>query len=454
MSEALEKKEDLIRYFESGAKPREQWRVGTEYEKVAVSARDGRALPFSGPAGVEEILRRLIDRYGYQADDENGRLIALRGDRAPITIEPGGQIELSGEQCETIHCAYREFRQHSEQLVEIGREIGAAILGLGIQPVSRIDEIELLPKERYHIMYPYMARKGRLGQRMMKQTAGVQANLDYCDEADAIRKLRVSMGLVPLLYATFANSPISDGTLNGYHSFRGHIWTDTDADRCGVPAFVFRDDAGFEDYMEYALDVPMYFLIRDHHYVDLTVPPGITFRQYMERGWNGERATLEDWSNHLTTIFTEVRLKKYVEVRTADSQPPGLMLALPALCKGILYDNDCMLAAWDLVKRWSYAERLELTALANKAGLHARAGRISFKELALELLNIGAAGLIRQRALNERGEDESIYLLRLTDLVRSGNSPASLTIENWKGHWNYDIGRLVDGSSYEAEAPF
>jgi glutamate--cysteine ligase len=454
MSQTLEKKEDLIRYFQSGAKPREQWRVGTEYEKVAVSARDGHALPFSGPAGVEEIMRRLIDRYGYQADDENGRLTALRGDRAPITIEPGGQIELSGEQCETIHCAYREFRQHSEQLMEIGREIGAAILGLGIQPVSRIDEIELLPKERYHIMYPYMARKGRLGQRMMKQTAGVQANLDYCDEADAIRKLRVSMGLVPLLYAVFANSPISDGTLNGYQSFRGHIWSDTDADRCGVPAFVFRDDAGFEDYMEYALDVPMYFLIRDHHYIDLTSPPGITFRQYMEQGWNGERATIEDWSNHLTTIFTEVRLKKYVEVRTADSQPPALMLALPALLKGILYDNDCMLAAWDLVKRWSYDERIELTALANKAGLQARAGRISFKELALELLDIGAAGLTRQRALNERGEDESIYLLRLTDLVRNGNSPASLTIERWKGPWNYDVGRLVEGSSYETEAPF
>jgi glutamate--cysteine ligase len=454
MSEPLQNKDDLIRYFASGAKPREQWRVGTEYEKVVVSARDGRALPFSGPAGVEEIMRRLVDRYGYEPDDEHGRFVALKGERAPITIEPGGQIELSGEQCETIHCAHHEFTQHIEQLIEVGHQIGAKILGLGIQPVSRIDEIELLPKERYHIMYPYMARKGRLGQRMMKQTAGVQANLDYSDEADAIRKLRVSMGLVPLIYAAFANSAISDGTLNGFHSFRGHIWTDTDPDRCGVPAFVFRDDAGFEDYMEYALDVPMYFLIRDHRYINLTNPPGITFRQYMERGWNGQRATIEDWANHLTTIFTEVRLKKYVEVRTADSQPPALMLALPALFKGILYDSDCIEAAWDLVKRWSYRERLELTAMAHKAGLEARAGRIMFKELALELLNIGASGLIRQHALNERGEDESIYLLRLTDLMRSGHSPASLTIERWKGRWNYDVDRLVEGSSYEAEAPF
>jgi glutamate--cysteine ligase len=454
MSEPLQKKDELIRYFASGAKPREQWRVGTEYEKVLVSAGDGRALPFTGPVGVEEIMRRLIERYGYKADDEHGRIIALKGERAPITIEPGGQIELSGEQCENIHCAHLEFTRHAEQLMEICRQLGAAVLGLGIQPLSRIDEIELLPKERYRIMYPYMARKGRLGQRMMKQTAGVQANLDYRDEADAIRKLRVSMGIVPLLYAAFGNSAISDGTLNGFQSFRGHIWSDTDRDRCGVPAFVFREHAGFEDYTEFALDVPMYFLVRDHRYIDLTATPGMTFRQYMEHGWNGQRASIEDWSNHLTTIFTEVRLKKYVEVRTADSQPPGLMLALPALLKGILYDDDCMSAAWDLVKRWGYSERLELTALASKAGLEARAGRIAFKELALELLNIGTTGLVRLRALNERGEDESIYLTRMTELVRSGHSPASLTIANWKGRWNYDVGRLVQGSSYEAEAAF
>src|SRR3981081_1081987 len=193
MSEPLQNKDDLIRYFASGAKPREQWRVGTEYEKVVVSARDGRALPFSGPAGVEEIMRRLVDRFGFEPDAENGRVGARNWRRAPITIEPGGQIELSGEQCETIHCAHHEFTQHIEQLIEVGHQIGAKILGLGMQLVSRLDEIELLPKERYHIMYPYMARKGRLGQRMMKQTAGVQANLDYSDEADAIRKLRGAM---------------------------------------------------------------------------------------------------------------------------------------------------------------------------------------------------------------------------------------------------------------------
>ncbi|MBV8772437.1 MAG: glutamate--cysteine ligase [Deltaproteobacteria bacterium] len=445
-------KATLVEYFEAGAKPREKWRVGTEYEKIAVSADDGCALPFSGPNGVEELLRRLVDRGGFEPEEEHGRIIALKHELAPITIEPGGQIELSGEQCETIHCAHREFTKHIEQLIEVGHELNAVIVGLGMQPVSRIDEIELLPKERYRIMYPYMARKGGLGRRMMKQTAGVQANLDYSDEADAMRKLRLTMGIVPLLYAIFANSALSDGGLNGYQSFRGHIWGDTDADRCGVPEFVFRDDAGFEDYAEYALDVPMYFIIRDHRYINATVPPGITFRQYMERGFGKEHATIEDWGNHLTTIFTEVRLKKYIEVRTADSQPPTLMLALPALCKGLLYDTDCMSGAWDLVKRWSYAQRLALTDAAQKRGLEARAGRVKLQELALELVNIAMIGLARQHAVNEQGEDESVYLLRLLDQVRMGVSQASLTIERWKSRWNYDVQRLVQDCSYEADA--
>jgi glutamate--cysteine ligase len=451
MSELIEKKEDLIRYFRAGAKPRSKWRVGSEWEKIAVRADDATALPFSGPGGVESILKRMADRHGYQPDVERGRILALKAERASITIEPGGQIELSGEQCETIHCAYREFTTHIEQLMEAAQEADAAILGLGMQPVSRIEDIELLPKARYHIMYPYMARKGRLGQRMMKQTAGVQANFDYSDEADAMRKLRVSMGIVPLLYAIFANSPLSDGGLNGYQSFRGHIWSDTDRDRCGMLEFLFREDASFEDYAEYALDVPMYFLIRDHEYVDLTGAPGITFRQYLDKGWGKERASLEDWGNHLTTIFTEVRLKQYIEVRTADSQPPALMLALPALLKGVLYNDDCLAGAWDLVKRWSYGERLALNDGAQKLGLQARAGRVPLRDLALELVQIAAAGLEGAHALNDRGEDETIYLLRLMDLVRQGLTQASIAIERWKGAWNYDVKRMVTGSSYEAE---
>ena len=451
MSELLEKKDDLIRYFEDGGKPRAQWRVGSEYEKVVVRNSDGTAIPYSGAGGVEDLLRRMANDYGFEPEDEHGHILALKGERAAITLEPGGQIELSGEQCESIHCAYDEFATHVQQLIEVTGQIGASVLGLGMQPISRIDQIELLPKARYHIMYPYMARVGTLGQRMMKQTAGVQANLDYSDERDAMRKLRVSMGIVPLLYAIFANSPLSDGGLNGYHSFRGHIWTDTDNQRSGIPEFVFRADSSFADYAEYALDVPMYFLIRNHEYIDLTQPPGLTFRQYLERGHGRERATVEDWTNHLTTIFTEVRLKKYVEIRTADSQPPQFMLALPALLKGMLYDDDCLAGAWDLVKGWSYRERREIADGAHKHGLDARAGKIKLQELGYELMRIAARGLERQRALNKNGQDESIYLLRLMDLVRSGHSQASFVISRWKGEWNYDIDRLVKGCAYGAE---
>jgi glutamate--cysteine ligase len=451
MSEEIRSKEELLEYFRSGSKPRAQWRIGTEYEKVAVDARTGRAIPFSGPRGVETILRRLAERYGYEPEDEEGRIIALKGPASSITLEPGGQIELSGEQCDDIHCAHHEFTRHIDELLEVTRDLDVAILGLGMQPASKLDQIELLPKARYHIMFPYMARKGRLGQRMMKQTAGVQANLDYSDEADAMQKIRLSLALTPLIYAIFGNSPLTDGDLNGYLTYRAHIWTDTDPDRCGIPPFIFNEGAGFEDYMEYALDVPMYFLIRDHHYIDLTRPPGLTFRQFMERGHGKERASLEDWGNHLTTIFTEVRLKKYVEIRSADSQPPAMMLALPALCKGLLYEPDCALAAWDLVKRWSYPERIKLADLAARAGLEAPIGRLKLRDLAVELVQIAMTGLARQQALNGRGEDEGIYLARLFDQVRSGYNHANIVVMRWKGPWNYDMSRLMAGVSYEAE---
>jgi glutamate--cysteine ligase len=452
MSDEIRSKEELLEYFRSGSKPRERWHIGTEYEKVMVNARDGRAVPFSGAGGVEVILQRLADRFGYEPVDEEGRVLALKAPASSITLEPGGQLELSGEQCANVHCAHREYKRHVEELLEVTADLGVAVLGLGMQPASPVDQIELLPKARYRIMYPYMARRGRLGQRMMKQTAGVQANLDYSDEADAMQKLRVSFGITPLLYGLFGNSPLSDGDLNGYLTFRAHIWTDTDPDRCGIPRFIFNDNAGFEDYTEFALDVPMYFLIRDHHYIDLTRPPGLTFRQFMQRGYGREQATIEDWGNHLTTIFTEVRLKKYIEIRSADSQPPWLMLALTALCKGILYEPDSMLAAWDLVKRWSYEERVKLADLATKAGLEAPVGRVKLRDLATELVQIAMSGLSRQHALNERGDDETIYLARLLDQARSGYNHGSLVVARWKGPWNYDLRRLVQGVAYDPES--
>jgi glutamate--cysteine ligase len=437
-------RDELIRYIAEGAKPQSEWRVGTEYEKVGVLADTGAAAPFSGPRGIETLLERLTERFGWEPKRERGRIIALTGRAANITVEPGGQLELSGEQCSSIHCANQELLQHINEVVTIGAELGIVFLGLGIQPVSAVEAIEWVPKRRYEIMGPYMARVGTLGQRMMKQTATVQANFDFGDELDAMRKFRVAMGLAPLVSAMFANSSISEGRLNGFMTLRGHIWTDTDTARSGMLQFAFSPDAGIEDYVEYALDVPMYFVIRSGQYVETHR----TFRQFLREGLQGEHATLEDWALHLTTLFPEVRLKRYLEVRSADSQPPHLMLALPALLKGILYEADSLQGAWDLVRSWSWEERLQLYGAAHREGLHARIRGITLGELARELVSIAAAGLKRHAQLNDRGEDERVYLDRLEELVRYGKSLGRQLAELWDGPWNRDVTRLIAHTTY------
>jgi glutamate--cysteine ligase len=442
----VERYDQLVEYFETACKPQPDWRVGTEYEKVAVWATDGRAVPFTG--GIEEVLRRLAERYAWQPLLEEGRIIALSGARASITLEPGGQLELSGEQCESVHCARREFAEHVEQIVSVGRELDIAFLGLGMQPVSRLGEIEWVPKRRYAIMAPYMEKVGSLGQRMMKQTATVQVNIDYASERDAIDKLRVGMGIGPLLTAMFANSPISDGRRNGYLSFRAHIWTDTDAARCGILPFVFEPSCAFTDYVDYALDVPMYFIVRDGSWIDMTA---FTFRRFWQAGYQGARATMEDWNAHLTTLFPETRMKRYIEIRSIDSQAPDLMLAAPALIKGIFYDADCLAAAWDEVKRWTWEERLELYHAVHRQALRARIRGVEVRELAGQLIAIAEHGLDRQRTGNG-AESEAMYLEQLRDMVRRGRCPADVLIEKWDGIWDRDVAQLVAGSAYRKAA--
>jgi len=446
-SAPIERHPQLVEFFERAGKPRDQWRIGTEYEKVAVRAGDGHAVPFSGSGGIEALLSGLAERYGWEPVLGKEHVVALQGEKAAITLEPGGQLELSGEVCDTVHCARAEFGRHVEEILAVGRDLGIMFLGLGMQPLSRLEDIEWVPKRRYGIMGPHMLRVGTLGHRMMKQTAGVQVNLDYEGEADAMRKMRVGMGLVPLLTAMFANSPVSDGDLNGFASFRGHVWLHTDPARCGVLPFVFHDGAGFEEYAEYALDVPMYFIVRDGRWFDMTAH---SFRDFLQHGHEGHRATMADWSDHLTTLFPEVRLKAYIEIRPFDSPPPELMLAVPALVKGIFYENDCLLAAWDLVKRWSWEERMELLAETHRNALRARVRRIELVELARELLAIAGAGLERQGRLDEAGENEAQYLVRLGDLLNRGMCPADVVIEKWTGVWQQEMARLVEGSAYRA----
>ncbi len=437
----------LVGYFEDACKPANAWRIGTEYEKVAVRVQDGTAVPYTG--GIEEILRRLAARYGWLPIEEDGHIVALTGGGASITLEPGGQLELSGEICDSVHCARREFDEHVAQILDVARDMGIAFLGLGMQPMSRTEAIEWVPKRRYAIMGPYMRRVGTMGLRMMLQTATVQVNFDFSDEADAMRKLRVGMGLAPIFTAMFANSPLSDGDLNGFRSLRAHVWTDTDNDRCGLLPFVFRDDAGFRDYVDYALDVPMYFIVRDGVWIDMTA---YTFRRFWTEGRDGHRATLDDWNAHLTTLFPEFRMKRYLEVRSCDSQAPQLMLSVPALIKGIFYDRDCLDAAWRLVADWSWEERLAVgREVPRLAGL-ARVRGHELYALGVELIAIARIGLARAGKLDATGADESIYLDPLHALTAAGRCPADDIIDNWNGPWNRNVAKLIAGSSYERRA--
>jgi len=442
----IEKKHELEAYFHDAGKPRERWRVGTEYEKVGIYRDTGQAIPYFGKRSVDFILRELIERFGWEPEEQDGNIIALTRDKAQITLEPGGQIELSGEPCESIHCTYAEFDQHIRELLEVTEPLGIIFLGLGMQPVSRLEQIEWVPKQRYRIMAPYMLKVGKLGQRMMKQTATVQANIDYSDENDAMAKFRTGMGLAPVLIAMFANSPICDGQLNGYRSFREHIWTDTDRNRSGLLKFAFAPEVSFAHYVEYALDVPMYFIVRNKNYIDMTA---VTFRQFLTSGYCGERATIEDWNDHLTTLFPETRIKRYLEIRSVDSQPPDLMPALSALVKGAFYDNDCLQAAWDLVKGWSWDERMQVYLDSHRDALAARVRRYSLFDLARELVEIAWEGLRRQKQVNDLGDDETIYLKPLKDLLSQGKCPADVLLEKWEGELHHDIKRLIAYSAYK-----
>ena len=415
------------------------------FRSIAVNVSDGTAIPYFGERGVEAILKRLVDRFGWEPNLEGDHIIALARGTGSITLEPGGQIELSGEQCKSIHCTHREFSEHVREIVTVTEGMGIAFLGLGMQPFSRVEEIGVVPKKRYAIMAPYMLRVGSMGQRMMKQTATVQANVDYSDERDAMAKFRVTMGITPIVSAMFANSPVSDGGPNGYMTMRGHIWTDTDRQRCGLLPFAFNPDAGFEDYVDYALSVPLYFVIRDGQKIDLT---GIPFQKFLADGYRGERATIEDWALHLSTLFPEVRFKTYMEIRSADSQPPELMLALPALIKGVLYDEDCLLGAWDLVKSWKWEEREQLYHDAHRHALRAKIRRIRLIELAEELVSIAWEGLARQKNLDESGRDETVYLEGLREQLESGKSSADLILDEWKGIFRSDLGMLIENRAY------
>jgi len=445
--EPIRGRDQLVEYVASGEKPIADWRIGTEHEKFGFRLDDLRPPTWEGERGIGVLLEGMT-RFGWERVEENGKLIALLRGNASVTLEPAGQLELSGAPLETIHDTCCEVACHLQEVKTVADEIGVGFLGMGFQPKWRRDEMPWMPKGRYKIMREYMPKVGSLGLDMMTRTCTVQVNLDYSSEADMVQKFRVALALQPVATALFADSPFTEGKPNGYQSYRSHIWTDTDADRTGMLDFVFEDGFGYERYVDYLLDVPMYFSYRDGKYIDLA---GKSFRRFLAGDLAelpGAKANLRDWADHTTTAFPEVRLKKYLEMRGADGGPWNRLCALPAFWVGLLYDQAALDAAWDLVKDFTREERHALRDGVPKHALKLPFRGGTLRDLAGEALKISAHGLARRARANRHGADESMFLDILAQIVDANQTPAERKLELYHGAWNGDIDRVFREFAY------
>ncbi len=416
---------ELISWLAAGAHAADQLFIGAEMEALIVDTATGAAADF---ARIEALLLQLENIGPWRGQYENGHLVGLMGERSSITLEPGGQIELSGALCRDVHCSHRDYLSYLAQIAHRGRELGLTFLGLGTQPFSQRNEISWLPKDRYAIMAHIMEKTGRYGQDMMKRSAGLQVNLDFTDEADCMAKLRLAQQLAPLLYALFANSPLLDGQPTGYLSTRGLIWGDTDPTRCGLIPTLLADNASFATYVDYALQVPMYFIIRSGRYIDLT-GQRFTFGQFLAEGYAGHRALPGDWSLHQSTLFTEVRLRPQIEIRSADSLPGPLTLSVSALLKGLFYDAD---ARYEMGRLLAKQDLTEAYRLAPRLGLRTPCGSTTLQQIAIEALALARDGLRRQRR-PDCSTDETAYLNGLDDIAESGVTLAERLLSRWHG---------------------
>src|SRR5450432_3074658 len=405
----IETRDELVAWFEAGCKPRARYRAGTEHEKFAFTVDGHKPVPYGGPRGIRALLEGMQLLLGWEPIMEGENIIGMfdvTGGGA-ISLEPGGQFELSGAPVENVHQTASELMAHLAQVREVAKPLGIGFLGMGMTPNWSRADMPMMPKGRYRIMTNYMPKVGKHGLDMMYRTCTVQANLDFSSELDMVKKLRVSLALQPVATALFANSPFTEGKPNGFLSFRSEIWRDTDPDRSGMLPWAFEPGMGFERWVDYALDVPMYFIKRGDHYVDVS---GQSFRDLMAgklAGMAGERPTLSDWANHLSTIFPEVRLKRYLEMRGADGVPWGRLPALPAFWVGLLYDDVSLDAAWDIVRHWNAGERQALRDDVPRFGFKARIkGRYLF-EVAKECLAVAQAGLRRRGRIDRAGRDET-----------------------------------------------
>ena len=424
---------DLVAYFEGGGKPVSEWRVGIEQEKIAVTPR-GAPAPYAGSAGIEALLRRL-EATGLAGEREDGHLLAVRGPAESVTVEPGGQFEFSGPTLPTAVACRDSLVRHVALVTELAAELGLRFLAIGLRPWGTLDEIPWLPKRRYGVMREYLPTRGGLGLDMMKRTATVQANFDFDGERTAAEKMRTASAVTSIVTALYAASPISEGRPNGHKTFRAAVWLDTDPDRCGFVPGVFGTGFGFRDYAEWALDVPMFFVVRAGQYHP---GQGMTFRRFMTEGWRGERATMGDWQTHLSTLFPEVRLKRYIEVRGADAGPMPMALGLAALWRGLLDEPEARRAAWELVRAASVDDRERLRREVPRAGLEASLVGRSLRDLAVDLVAIAGAGLRRLPG----GVADAALLEPLAARAADGRCPADDLLDDFRAA-NGDPAALV-----------
>ena len=444
----IESRDQLIAAFAKGAKPKDRWRIGTEHEKFVYSTKDHHAPAYEEKGGIHTLLIGLT-RYGWSPVFEGENIIALSGADGTISLEPAGQLELSGAPLDNLHQTCAETGRHLEQVKYVGDMLGLGFLGLGMWPDKTRAELPIMPKGRYDIMLRHMPRVGSMGLDMMLRTCTIQTNLDYGSEADMVQKFRVSLALQPLGPALFANSPFTEGKPNGFLSYRSHIWSDTDPQRTGMLPFVFEDGFGYERYADYALDVPMYFVYRDGKYIDVA---GLSFRDFLDGKLSvlpGEKPTEKDWEDHLSTAFPEVRLKSFLEMRGSDGGPWNRICALPALWVGLLYDQGALDAAWDLVKDWSMEERQVLRDSVPKLGLDAPvSGGRTLRDIAPQVLDIARSGLAARQQFNAAGDNETGYLSALDEVIATGKTPAERLLDRYHGEWGGDVSRVYAEESF------
>ncbi len=444
----IESKAQLIGHIASGEKPKDQWRIGTEHEKFGFALKDHTPLPYEGEGPAVRKLLEGLTRFGWQTIEENGKPVALKRDGGSITLEPGGQFELSGAPLETLHETCREVNTHLREVREVADEVGAGFLGLGFSPKWSLEETPMMPKDRYNIMKAYMPKVGTMGRQMMFRSCTVQTNLDFSSEADMVKKMRVSLALQPIATALFANSPFADGKPNGFLSYRAHVWTDTDNNRTGMLPFAFDDGFGYEQYVDWALDAPMYFVKRNSVFQDAT---GLSFRDFLKGELKllpGELPVLSDWEDHLSTLFPEVRLKTFLEQRGADGGPWNRLCALPAFWVGLLYDQSALDAAWDLVKDWTAEERDALRIGAAKTALKTPFRNTTLQEIAQQALAISRSGLKARQRLNAHGENEALFLDDLDEIAKTGISPAERLLERYHTAWGESVEPIFEEAAY------